>query len=179
MARSVLLVSTFFLMVACASEKVVETKETPALKVYNYKNRILISGFPSKSKLEGVLKHQNISAIVDIRSPKELQNSSYNPKTVSDQKELHFYHIPYIRKNQISQKAVQQIAGVLKSHPEGQVLVYCASGARASSWLAVYVNQYQKASSEEAIQLAKDAGLKNQKLLKMTKIHFTTRGKYQ
>lgn len=177
MNRPLLILFLPLLLVACATEKKV-VEEPKTLKVYNYKKKVLISGFPSKAGLEGLLKHQNVAAIVDIRSEEELKNSPYSPREIVKKYDANFYNVPFIRNRNISQKAVEKIAGIVEVHKANKVLVYCASGSRASSWLALYLHQYEEASPEEAIEVAKEAGLTSRKLEKMTKIHFTTRGKY-
>ncbi len=176
--KSLLLILVLpLIFAACATKKEI-VEETKTLKVYNYKKKVLISGFPSKAGLEGLLKHQKVAAIVDIRSQEELKSSPYNPRDIAKKYDVNFYNVPYIRNRNISQKSVEKISGIVNLHKDSKVLVYCASGNRASSWLAVYLHQYEEASPEEAIEVAREAGLTSSKLEKMTKIHFTTRGKY-
>ncbi len=160
-----------FLLAACASKTIVEPGNVTTLKVHNYKDKVLVAGFPSKNSLKTLLTNQNISAVVDIRSTKELADSPYNPEEVSLQGRTPFYNYPYLIENNISQSAVDKIAQVIKNYSDGKVLVYCSSGNRASSFLAAYLVQYESMKPEEAIVIAKDAGLSSQPLLEKTTVH--------
>lgn len=125
-------------------------------KVVAY-DRFYIAGQPDEAALERAREH-GVTMVINLRGESE---SDWDEASVAGSLGLDFHRYPVNgAAPELEAEPFEQANAAVLQAPEGKILVHCASGNRASAWLAVYLVQHAGVSREQALAVARETGLK-------------------
>lgn len=160
--------SILTLMISCTHGKknfsVTKDFATPEFQYFNINNRVLLSGLPSDLDLK-ILKEKGINRVIDLRPSTEAGDYS----STVEKLDIQFNRFVYLNNNSIDKEQANKLERLLKNNPNETVLIHCASGNRAASWLAYHMKNSHKYSTTQAIQFAKKMGLTSAPLEELTR----------
>jgi uncharacterized protein (TIGR01244 family) len=76
---------------------------------------------------------------------------------------MHYLHIPLGGGDLVGTHATQ-LAAILDTHGDGNVLIHCASGNRVGALWGMHVALRDGLSSDQGVQAARDAGMQSEGL---------------
>lgn len=164
--KNLLLISCAFLVACVHQTNIRKDNLSKDFPFYNINNRIILSGTPDGESLNE-LKKRGVTRVIDLRSPQEATGFHVTVKEA----ELTYHNVPFFNENGINAESIAKIEKLVAENPNTQLLVHCASGNRAASWLAIHMNQEHGRSKDESLELAKQAGLTSPKLTEITKTY--------
>jgi len=117
---------------------------------------LYISGQPDQTALRAAREH-GVIAVINVRGPDELD---WDEEAAVKELGMHYYNIPIVTGDTgLNADAVAQITRLVGQYKTEKILLHCASGNRASAWLAVHLVQDHSIPADSAIELAKHASL--------------------
>ena len=118
--------------------------------------RFYIAGQPDAPAIEDA-GMEGVTLIINLRSESE---SDWYEAGAAETFGLQYLQVPVDgRATPLAPEPFNQINQVVEANPDSKILVHCASGNRAAAWLAIYLAQVRGMNAEEAISLARQAGL--------------------
>lgn len=124
---------------------------------------VLIAGQPTEAGLEA-MKAQGVSKVINLRTEAEMSNRDLVPFDEAaklDELGMAYVVIPQGPEETYTPEAVDAFAAAL-ADADGQVLVHCGSGVRASHMWAAYLVRERGVSLEEALKQAEALNLKSE-----------------
>jgi protein tyrosine phosphatase (PTP) superfamily phosphohydrolase (DUF442 family) len=119
----------------------------------NY-GRFNISGPPTEQELTKFKQKGNL--ILDLRTTPEVGEEPAVAKKLG----LQYERVDYDAKAEtIDPQVIGKIEKVLKTAGDKPVLLFCGSGNRAASYVAIHLVKDKKMPVDEAIKIAKDLGM--------------------
>ena len=116
--------------------------------------RLYISGQPDAETLQ-TASRKGVAVVVNLRDPSE---HDWDDAGAARAEGLHYYNVPVMSDaGSFGRSAIAEIGEILRSHPDDPILVYCASGNRASGWLAVHLVEDHEVAIDRALDIAEDA----------------------
>jgi len=117
---------------------------------------LYISGQPDQTALSEARDH-GVVAVINVRGPDELD---WDEEAAVNELGMRYYNIPIVSGDTgLNSDAVAEITRLVGQYKGEKILLHCASGNRASAWLAVHLVQDHSMPVESAIDLAKHASL--------------------
>jgi len=116
---------------------------------------LLTGGQPSAQQLHDAAK-AGVTTVIDLRAPTE--DRGYDEQAAAEKLGLRYVRLPIAGAGDISVANARTLDRLLKQDPN-TTLLHCASGNRAGALLALAHARMDGASTEEALQLGRDAGL--------------------
>jgi protein tyrosine phosphatase (PTP) superfamily phosphohydrolase (DUF442 family) len=120
---------------------------------------IWIGGEPTLEGYRQVHK-RGVVAIVDVRNPTSKQKESARE---AKKLGMDYINLPISPKN-LSARDAEAFLGFMRKYEGKQVLIHCGSANRASGMYAVYLGVVKGMSTDEAVERAKQTGLREAEL---------------
>ncbi|PPU68080.1 fused DSP-PTPase phosphatase/NAD kinase-like protein [Xanthomonas pisi] len=116
---------------------------------------LVSSGQPTQARLREAAA-QGVTTVIDLRAPEEPRG--YDEIAATDALGLRYVRLPIRNADALTPEAVRTLQRVLDQQQHGAVLLHCATGNRAGALLALLAAR-EGASSEQALQVGRDAGM--------------------
>jgi protein tyrosine phosphatase (PTP) superfamily phosphohydrolase (DUF442 family) len=130
---------------------------TVSLKEAKHYGRFYVSGEPQEAELIK-FKKQKGAVVVDLRNFDEL--GSYSEPSKVAKAGLQYSQVNFDAKaDSINQDVISGIDKVVRGAGDKPVLLFCKSGNRAASYVAIHLVRDQKMPIEDAVKIAKDLGM--------------------
>lgn len=136
-----------FLLVASAS-----SSEKSALKQFE---NFYFCSVPSALTLKE-FKEKGGALVVDLR---EVTEDDGREEAQVKQLGMKYRRAPISKSPPLSAKAMAAVEVAVASAQKEPVLIHCASGNRASAWLAIHLVEKENKSLDDALKAAKNIGL--------------------
>ncbi len=133
--------------------------QTTDVKNLKQDGRYYIAGAPTLQGLDDV-KSMGVTTIIDLRRPEE---DPLNEPVAARTKGFNYIRLP-MSGDQLSPDVADRFIDAMHSHENEKVLIHCAGGNRAAALYGLYLGASGACPTEEAMERAKKAGLKSQKL---------------
>ena len=104
----------------------------------------------------GAAKQNGIAVVVNMREPAEM---SWDEAGAVEGLGIRYFSVPVSRLRPYSAQAFDRIAEIVEANPEKQILIHCGNSNRAGAWLAAQLVQREGMSVDEALAVARRAGL--------------------
>jgi len=158
--KPLLIVSLLFLQnVAIAA-----TDPTLPEGVHVFQQDIFLSGAPHEDTFRE-MAHAGIRIAVDLREPEEIQGFE---KRAAKQNGITYYSAPISRVGDLQEDQIEAVDRIVAQRQGQKIWVYCNSGNRTASWMAIHLAKTQGMKADEAIAEAKNLGLNKEEM--MTKV---------
>ncbi len=119
------------------------------------RERLLTGGQPSAQQLQEAAR-AGVTTVIDLRTPQE--DRSHDEQAAAERLGLRYVRLPIGGASDINEANARTLDRLLKQDA-GTTLLHCASGNRVGALLALARTYVDGASSEEALQWGRDAGL--------------------
>lgn len=116
---------------------------------------LLTGGQPSAQQLQDAAR-AGVSTLIDLRAPAE--DRGYDEQATAERLGLRYVRLPITGAADINEANARTLDRLLKQDPN-TTLLHCASGNRVGALLALAHARVDGASTEQALQLGRDAGL--------------------
>ena len=101
------------------------------------------------------------SLVVNLRS--EAEPFPENEGELAQAAGMHYLHIP-LGGGDLVETHATQLAAILDTHGDGNVLIHCGSGNRVGALWGLHVALRDGLSSDQGVQTARDAGMQSEDL---------------
>lgn len=144
---------------------------TVSLKQAKHYGRFFVSGEPQEAELKKFKKEKG-AVVLDLRNFDELGDHSEPAKVAKAG--LQYSQVNFDAKAEtINPEVIAGIDKVVKQAGNKPVLLFCKSGNRAASYVAIHLVRDEKMPLEDAIKIAKDLGL-SEKMEPKVRAYLTT-----
>ena len=107
-----------------------------------------------------VARSKGVTTVIDLREPGE---SQWNERVAAEEAGIEYLNIPIKKESDTLDSATLRAISAAVEAQNGQpVLLHCSSGNRASAWLAVHLIEDHAMSKDDALVIARKAGLSMQ-----------------
>lgn len=102
-------------------------------------------------------RDRGVGTVINLRDPSEFD---WDEASAAKDAGLAYYNIPIASDStSFDIDAMNQISALVKKHSDQKILLHCASGNRASAWLAIHLVKDHGMNMDSSILLAQKAGL--------------------
>ncbi len=109
-------------------------------------------------------KLNGVTTVINLRDPSE---SDWDEEDAVESLGLNYINIPIRKQSEtFSPTAIAAINAAVEAQNGQPVLLHCSSGNRAAGWLAIHLVEGHKLSNENAIAVAREAGLSSDVIAK-------------
>ena len=115
---------------------------------------------------------RDVGVVLNLRNPSE--DAGFDEQAVAEAAGLEYFQIPIMTSGGLDKDAMVQISQIVNAAGSEPILVHCASGNRVSGWLAVHLARNRGMTVEEALSVARAAGLTKTGLESMVKTTLET-----
>lgn len=143
-------------------------------KMVKYKNFYITSQPPAEAF--AMMKEHGITTVITNRAA--IENNGFAEKKFTDAAGLKFhrariYNDRYgdINDGKLNVAELEKALGIIASTTDGDVLVHCGSGDRASMVLAAHLFNVDKENASEALSKARMAGLEHQGITEQLELY--------
>ena len=130
------------------------------------------AGQPDAAALE-VARRNGVDLVVNMREPGEM---SWDEASAVEELGMVYFSVPVSKWRPYSAQAFDRIAEIVEANPEKRILIHCGNSNRAASWLASRLVQREGMSVEEALAVARRAGLNQEPFLQMARDYLAGSG---
>lgn len=116
---------------------------------------LLTGGQPDAQQLQDAAR-AGVTTVIDLRAPQE--DRGYDEQAAAEKLGLRYVRLPINGAGDINEANARTLDRLLKQDA-GTTLLHCASGNRTGALLALARARVEGASSEDALQFGRDAGL--------------------
>jgi uncharacterized protein (TIGR01244 family) len=155
--KLLLLISLLFLQnVAFAG-----TDPTLPEGVHVFKQEIFLSGAPLENTFRE-MAYAGVRIAVDLREPEEIQGFE---KRAAKGNGITYYSAPVSRVGDLQKDQIEAVDRIVAQRQGEKVWVYCNSGNRAASWMAIHLATTQGMKADDAIAAAENLGLNKEEMV--------------
>lgn len=163
------LASLFMVATAFAQAPLTEKGDQQAfgnLKAVSQYGHVVFADQPDEATV-GMLKDQGIGLVLSIRG--EAEDEGFDERKAVEAQGIPFVQIPYMKGRSFDMEALDEILSVVNNAGENgtKMMLHCTHSQRAGAWLSAVLHRDHGVSKEEAMKIAKDAGLYSEFLTKM------------
>lgn len=165
--------TTLLLTAACATRSItpdlVKPPETwgQAENVTQLKH-LYFSDQPDAEALR-IAASRGVTTVINLRDPEEMD---WNEQQVAEQLGLRYVNIPVSKESDtLDREAMSAIEEVVNRQDGQPVLLHCSSGNRAAGWLATHLVDTHGMGVEEAVEVARKAGITSDALEKRVRTY--------
>lgn len=157
----VLLALTSFAQAAPTTSEMATNAADALAKPTEIKNygQFYISGTPTEQQLADFKKKNGGASVLDLRSFDELGNCTEPAATVKAGLQYNRVNFEAGTNPKIDPQVIADIDKAVAANDGKPMLLFCKSGSRAASWLAIHLVRDEKMPKEQAIAKAKELGL--------------------
>lgn len=159
-ALSRLAAAAVVLLAGCQADRSRPTRvDDPHVKNLYQSGDVYISGAADEAGLEE-LGRRGVKVVVDVRLPEQV--SAGYPERVRALG-MRYHHVP-MKSDQLTPEQAEQLAAIMRESGEQSMWLHCSSGNRAAAAYGVYNATCRKLTVEEALEQARAAGMRNEKI---------------
>jgi len=130
------------------------------------------AGQPDTAGLE-VAKQNGVSVVVNIREPGEVR---WDEASAVESLGMSYFSVPVSGWRPYSAQAFDRIAEIVEANSEKQILIHCGSSNRVGGWLAVQLVRREGMSVDEALAVARRAGLNREPFMRKVRTDLAESG---
>lgn len=127
---------------------------------------------PDAAGLEAA-KRSGIAVVVNMREPAEM---SWDEAAAVEGLGIRYFSVPVSRWHPYSAQAFDRIAEIVEANSGKQILIHCGNSNRAGAWLATQLVQRDGMSVDEALAVARRAGLNQEPFVQWTRDYLAESG---
>ncbi len=117
-----------------------------------------------------IAKDNGVVAVINLRGPKEMK---WDEKKATEELGMSYYNIPLMTSSpSFDSEVVAQIEAAVAEQGHAPVLLHCSSSNRVGAWLAIHLADKHKIEKEEALAIAKKAGMTKQPLVDRVRLYW-------
>lgn len=155
--KPLLLISLLFLQnVAFAG-----TDPTLPAGVHVFNQEIFLSGPPHENTFREMAR-AGVRIAVDLREPEEIHG--FERRAAKDNGII-YYSAPISRTGNLQQDQIEAVDRIVAQRQGQKIWVYCNSGNRAASWMAIHLAKTQGMKVDDAIAEAETLGLNKEDMV--------------
>ncbi|PHR66249.1 MAG: serine/threonine protein phosphatase [Idiomarina sp.] len=117
------------------------------------------AGKPAKDDLVK-LKEQGVTAVINLLTDSDMNNDDQEAQWAQEL-ELEYYRVPVGGPNDLTRDSVADFDRALAATQGQTTLIHCSSSNRVGAMMALHAAWYDNASTEQALQIGRDYGLKS------------------
>jgi uncharacterized protein (TIGR01244 family) len=129
--------------------------------VHVFKQDIFLSGAPHEDTFRE-LAQAGVRIAIDLREPEEIQGFE---KRAAKGNGITYYSAPISRAGDLQKDQLEAVDRIVAQRQGQKIWVYCNSGNRAASWMAIHLARTQGMQAEDAIAEAKPIGLNKEEMV--------------
>jgi protein tyrosine phosphatase (PTP) superfamily phosphohydrolase (DUF442 family) len=130
------------------------------------------AGQPDAAALAAA-KEKGISVVVNLRAPGEVR---WDEAAAVEDLGMSYFSVPVSRLEPYSARAFERISEIVASHAGKQILLHCGNSNRAGAWLAAQLVQRDGMGVEEALAVARRAGLNQEPFVQRARDYLAESG---
>jgi len=123
------------------------------------------SGQPDAAAL-AVAKEKGVAVVVNLREPGEM---SWDEAGAVEDLGMSYVSAPVSRMRPYSSQAFDRISETVDANSDQQILIHCGNSNRVGSWLTTRLVQRDGMSVDEALAVARGAGLNQEPFVQRTR----------
>jgi protein tyrosine phosphatase (PTP) superfamily phosphohydrolase (DUF442 family) len=127
---------------------------------------------PDAAGLE-MAKQKGIGVVVNLREPDEM---SWDEAGAVQGLGMSYFSVPVSRRRPYSARAFDRIAEIVEANSGKQILIHCGNSNRAGAWLATQLVQREGLSVDEALAVARRAGLNQEPFVQRVRDYLAESG---
>ncbi len=150
-----------FLATACTPAQNVSAIPAELVEVANIhhpESNRYTSGQPTMQQL-GAFSDLGVTTVINLRSTQEMQDIPEHQWT--HDLNMSYYQLPVSSAADLTPELVADLHQILQRHQDDNVLIHCASSNRVGAMMALRAKWHQQASTEEALAIGRQHGLKS------------------
>ena len=97
-----------------------------------------------------------VRTVINLRDPAE---PGWEEERAAAALGLRYRNVPVAKEQPFDRAALDRISALVAAHPDEDVIVHCSTGNRAAAWLATHLVATDGLDVEEAVALARRAGM--------------------
>ncbi len=136
-----------------------ETVQVDNVSALKQAGRVYIAGTATPAGVE-TLKQRGVTTVVDFRRPEEVPEGY--PEAVREMG-LRYVSVP-MKSTELTPEQAEAFLAAVHERPDETMLLQCASGNRSGAMYGLYVMDQQGAEPQAALEAARQAGMRNQRL---------------
>ncbi|WP_404409715.1 serine/threonine protein phosphatase [Pseudidiomarina marina] len=117
------------------------------------------AGKPAKDDLVK-LKEQGVTAVINLLTDSDMNNDDQEAQWAQEL-ELEYYRVPVGGPSDLTRDNVADFDRALAATQGQTTLIHCSSSNRVGAMMALHAAWYDNASTEQALQIGRDYGLKS------------------
>jgi len=129
--------------------------------VHVFQQEIFLSGAPHEDTFRE-LAHAGVRIAVDLREPEEIQGFE---KRAATRNGITYNSAPISRVGDFQKDQIEAVDRIVAQRQGQKIWVYCNSGNRAASWMAIHLAKTQGMQADDAIAEAKPLGLNKEEMV--------------
>jgi protein tyrosine phosphatase (PTP) superfamily phosphohydrolase (DUF442 family) len=130
------------------------------------------AGQPDAAGLEAA-KQNGVAVVVNLREADEM---SWDEAGAVEGLGMSYFSVPVSRWRPYSAQAFDRIAEIVAANSKKQILIHCGNSNRVGSWLATQLVQREGMSVDEALTVARRAGLNREPFVQRTRDYLAQSG---
>jgi protein tyrosine phosphatase (PTP) superfamily phosphohydrolase (DUF442 family) len=130
------------------------------------------AGQPDAAGLEAA-KRSGVAVVVNLREDREM---GWDETRAVEGLGMSYFPVPISRWRPYSAEAFDRIAEIVAANSEKQILIHCGNSNRAGAWLATQLVQRDGMGVDEALAVAKRAGLDQEPFLQRARDYLAGSG---
>ena len=135
----------------------VESADFGSMRNVSVSGRIWFGGTPDEGDLD-LAQRRGIETVIDLTTPDE--TNGVNAAQVCARLGLEYFHLGLPNPERLTDEAVDLVLARLGRDEHGRTLMFCGSGGRCATFLAIYRAVAVGVPVEEALVEARHAGMK-------------------
>lgn len=117
--------------------------------------RLWFSEQPDEAGLAAA-REAGVTVVLDLREPDEFE---WDEPAAAARVGIEYKNIAVPGPGPFPRAAFSEIEAFVKSHPDDQILIHCASGNRAAGWLATHLVEVHGVPFAEALAVGRRVGM--------------------
>lgn len=117
-------------------------------------SRLYFADQPDLAGFE-LARQAGVTTVIDLRAPSERE---WEARAAVESLGLTYYNVPVVGE-QFDPAAFERIEALVEQHHDETILIHCSSSNRVGGWLAVHLVTRHGLSREEALAVARRAGI--------------------
>lgn len=143
----------------CAQDGPSPVSDVSGVKNLSRDGDIYVAGTPTPEGLEA-LKARGVKTIIDLRQPQE---GTAEESEAANALDLRYINIP-MRSDELTEAQANALMDAMNQAGDEPVLLHCAGASRAGAAYGLFLGRSGKCAPDDAVQKARAAGMRNEKL---------------
>ena len=126
---------------------------------------LVLAGQPDAKTFQELVR-LGVDVVINLRS---MDEPGSDDRPLIDGLGLTYYRIPISSETAISQDAAKTVSSIVEAFEGHKILVHCHTGRRAAAWFAIYLYSQENLPLDQAMALAKKAGLQGRSMERLVR----------